>query len=154
MLEDLLKQTEKMRREKMPASPNWSCQEDIVLKFGRFYEPQQLPKSFRRGRFKACFRNSALQAFKKRNLIYVEGYALLEGLTLPTHHAWLVERGSTKVIDRTLLFGSYFGIPFRTEYVRERWKALPEGVSLLDDWESGFPLFQMNAEEIQKLVER
>lgn len=32
----------------MPASPKWSCGEAIVVKFGQAYEPQPLPKGFRK----------------------------------------------------------------------------------------------------------
>ena len=126
--------------------------QSFVLKYGQSYEPQPLPKGFRMGQPKQCYFNSAVQAVRKPNLIYVEGFAIGKGFP-DIHHAWLVERGSNKVIDRTTVFDAYFGIPFRTAFVRKQWNT-SDGLPIMGDVEGGgYPLFEMTDAEIRAVIE-
>jgi hypothetical protein len=157
-IEEFLKQhMEQMVAFRRQHAPNtqlkWSCFEEIVLKFGQKYEWQERPKGFRRGIPKQCFFNSTKLVLRRPDLIYVEGFACLKSIAFPIHHAWCVRRGSNKVIDVTPAnFGTYWGIPFSTDYVRERWSKQPEGASLLDDWENDFPLLRTNEQDFQKFL--
>jgi len=91
----------------------------------------------------------------KDNLVYVEGYALMKEVGIALSHAWVVKRGTDKVIDVTTdNFSLYIGIPFSTEYVKQQWEANPDGCSLLDDWSNGYPLLRMEEQEIARFLDR
>lgn len=72
------------------------------------------------GEMKACFENAANIAIRHRDFMYVEGLALYPGLSIPVHHAWLVTSDGQAYDPTWERPGEvYFGIPFKTEYVRE-----------------------------------
>ena len=91
--------------------------EGIVLKHGKFYTPQPLPKGYKRAKSKECFKN-AYELSQREGLTYVEGYAVPDFIDLPIHHAWVVDKAGN-VIDNTWKTpGSvYFGISFDNEFV-------------------------------------
>lgn len=66
---------------------------------------------------KLCFMNAAL-ASQRYGLIYVEGFATLDGLPIPIHHAWCVTEDGG-IIDYTwdTPGDSYFGVPFDQAFV-------------------------------------
>lgn len=91
--------------------------EDLLLKHGRFYVPQELPRKYNRKAMKQCFHNAAALARGSRGqLTYVEGIAA--GI-IPVHHAWCVDAAG-KVVDVTWdpMGTAYFGVPFPTDRVR------------------------------------
>lgn len=86
---------------------------DFFLARGRFYQPQPLPKGYRRRKLKQCFDNSYKLAACKEGLTYCEGYvamAFADGVT-GIEHGWCVTP-DRKVIDATLREPglSYFGV--------------------------------------------
>ncbi|MEM9944198.1 MAG: hypothetical protein AAF939_21765 [Planctomycetota bacterium] len=126
---------------------------------GQAFAPNSLPKGVGVGKFGVCFAN-AYRMLKRhgssKGLIYVEGYAVSSTSGQAHLHAWCVNKERV-VFDSTWRnANSYFGIPFKTDYVqevisqRERKGDLYFG--LLDDWKSGFPLISKlgNLEAIWK----
>lgn len=132
--------------------PNWpySCSEEFVLKHGRAYVGRELPKGYKKGIPKHCFYNSFKLVKRRKKLRYVEGYAFFKGI--PILHAWVVEAGSFDVIELTHSFDSYFGVCFETDYLLDQWRQFPDGLSLLDNYESKYALLQMTPEEVQKVL--
>ena len=67
-----------------------------------------------------CYRNAALLAFRDDAMTYVEGNVSVH--TVPISHAWCINADGI-VIDPTITpdveIGDYFGVPFRTDYVRK-----------------------------------
>lgn len=111
---------------------------DFVLRHGLSFTPSPRPKSIPLGAIKSCFQNAANLAMD-HDLIYCEGYA---AHLIPLSHAWCVDKHG-KVIDNTwrTLAPEYFGIPFRTEYLRR--SLLKNGCyGLIDAWWKGFPLLK------------
>lgn len=122
------------------------CTADFILKHGREFTPKPLPKNIKPGQPRHCFMNSMRWLLDLRRnttgLTYCEGYAA--GI-IPVLHGWLCnDKG--EVIDRTWtpegcgLGAHYFGIPFKTDYVRERVIEAESWLSLLDDWQHRYPL--------------
>ena len=93
--------------------------EDLVLQFGRPYDPA--PTQHRRGP-QACFQAAyRVAAGKSSRWIYVEGFALSEFGAL--RHAWLT-RADTPDAAYEVAWADregaeYLGIPLRRDYVRE-----------------------------------
>ena len=113
----------------------------FVLQHGTPYRKQPLPKGFKRGTPRMCYRNSARLALR-RGLIYVEGFAKFLNIDHATGHAWCVEPGSDLVIDVTNDgFTEYYGIAFRTDFLREYMKQYPDNC-LLDNWENEWPILK------------
>lgn len=71
------------------------------------------------GEPKMCFMNAGMLALNDSDLTYCEGYFDTFGVISP--HAWCIDRHGF-VIDPTLRWheniGGFFGIPFRTSYLR------------------------------------
>ena len=119
----------------------------FLHRYGRFFAPQQLPSIYRRGAFRACFKNSYRMALR-HPVIYVEGLGIANPeVPVGQLHAWCIDEFG-RVLDRT--WGRpgavYFGIPFRTDYLRDVIdERSPKGdcyFGLLDDHEAGFPLIR------------
>ncbi len=72
---------------------------EFVLKYGLAFKAAPLPDIYRRGRIRACYRNSALMSLR-HGLTYVEGYASVDTGHEPTLHAWCVD-ATGNVFDRT-----------------------------------------------------
>lgn len=156
-LEDAMRQISDFQRKHMGINcqRQWACFEEFVLKFGVYYEWETRPKNFKQGIIKQCFSNSSLLARKHENLVYVEGFASGQKVPLPVHHAWVVRRGSNKVIDVTTeYFDTYIGVPFDTKFLKKHWRSKPKSSSLIDNWEDGFPLLKMNEAEIRGIMEK
>lgn len=68
-----------------------------ILRDGRFFSPQPLPKRYAYGEVGYCFDNAAHLALSDENLTYCEGIAI--GV-IPTLHAWCVDPKG-RVIDPT-----------------------------------------------------
>ena len=81
--------TKRPVRTTLPTSV-YAGMEDLLLKHGRFYVPQPLPKPYQRGSLRRCFDNAYQSALRSAGrLRYVEGLAV-SGET-PVHHAWCVD---------------------------------------------------------------
>jgi hypothetical protein len=96
--------------------------EEFVLANGRSFRRLRNPPHW--ARIKQCFENAALLALHP-DFTYVEGFVWKESLTMPIHHAWVLNRRG-EVIDNTMREqdgAEYFGVKFadnvlRTELVR------------------------------------
>ena len=129
----------------------FSCPEEVVLKFGRSYRIQSLPKGIKRGEKKQCFFNAAMLAINS-DLIYVEGFAFLPDVPLPIHHAWCVTEGEDAVIDPTSdNLVEYIGIPFRPAVIEGVWKS-GRGKSLLNSTKGNWAVLRMTADEFEALI--
>jgi hypothetical protein len=92
--------------------------ESVVLKHGQPYKAQALPKGYKRGKERECFKN-AFKLAEKTGMTYVEGFATPDFLPLPVHHAWVVDKDGN-VFDNTWKTpgSEYFGVPFELDELR------------------------------------
>lgn len=100
----------------------YSSSEDLVLKQGKFFTPEKKPDDIKLGPKKECFANASKLALERSNLIYVEGYAMVnDRLPLPIAHAWCVDKKG-RVVDNTWENPgvAYFGVPFKTSYLAKK----------------------------------
>ncbi len=94
------------------------CLMDFILQNGREYKPGT--ECWGKGR-RECFNHAAKAALRNRDYTYVEGYACM---VLPVHHAWLLDKDGNVIEPTWCQMGkSYYGIPFRTDWVRAQRKA-------------------------------
>lgn len=161
--ESLRTMAEGMRRikmgAKMPGIGDYDSFEEFVVRNGRPFVAQPLPRKYRRGAPKLCFYNATTLAIR-RKLVYVEGYALLATVGgFPIHHAWCVEPDTATVIDVTATnLTDYWGIAFSTKYLADRWKRETKkshgsiNCSLIDSWEDRWPLLRMTADELAAIT--
>ena len=107
------------------------CLMDFVLQHGRYWMPGSV--CWAKGA-SACYVHAAKAAIRNREYTYVEGYAV--GAFIPVQHAWLVDKHGLVIETTWSQVGSgYFGVPFRTDYIRKQVKAT--GVySMIDQAES------------------
>ena len=98
---------------------------DFMLKHGRDYPIGPHSFSLPRRKQGQCYMNASNLAFDLPHLTYVEGKVALYGVGID--HAWCVDEEGV-VVDPTLdldkdgkmdRIGGYFGVPFRTDYVRK-----------------------------------
>lgn len=85
-----------------------------------------------------CFRNSRIVAARRRNHVYVEGYAtsVIPGI----HHAWVARHDGT-IIDPTWSTGdAYIGVPFEPRWARAQMLETRNCQSILDNWLRGHAL--------------
>lgn len=93
--------------------------EDFILKHATPAVCTQLVDDDLRGEPKQCFYNAQMLAINDPTLTYVEGYAQS---VIPIHHGWCRDADGC-VIDPTWKDPEgklYFGVGFRTEYVRQQ----------------------------------
>jgi hypothetical protein len=98
----------------------------FMLQHGRDYAIGPHTFSLPRGEPKACFKNSTHLALELPHMTYVEGKVGVFGVLI--EHAWCVDEEGV-VVDPTLdrastdgtfdRIGPYFGVPFRTDYLRK-----------------------------------
>lgn len=82
------------------ADPRYMAIERFVMEHGVLKRGRKLPKPYRVGRMKECFRNAAMLSLDNRDLVYTEGFAWRDGLPIDFRHAW-VEDPCGQVIDIT-----------------------------------------------------
>ena len=123
-----------MRSMKSVPDINGYCSmTDFVLRNGQPWKPGK--DCWALGK-RNCFQHAAEAALMERSLTYCEGYAIL---IIPVLHAWLVD-SIGNVIETTWweVGHAYYGIPFRTDYIRKQIKA-NKHYSMIDQWESDWP---------------
>lgn len=123
----------------------------FILKYGREFKPQPLPKEFKRGPIKMCYNNAANLTLWRPNepekYIYCEGYAA--GI-IPVPHAWVIDFDGN-VIDNTWAdpeHSQYFGVPFALRFARRN--ILKTG-ALIDNWRDDYKLVRGLVEETEFL---
>jgi hypothetical protein len=126
---------------KLPTKYHYRNVYDFVLREGRFFEPQPRPDSITLRHIGECFRN-AFVTMTRTGLRYAEGYAV-SARKIPVLHAWNVDAEGS-VIDSTWepVGSIYFGIVFPPSIVERA------QTSVLDDFESGWPLLRESRTEI------
>lgn len=138
------------QRDMLPNLPgfHYRGKDDLLLQHGRFFEPQDLPKAYRRGRARACFANS-LRLGTKAGLRYVEGVALPD-VGILVHHAWCLDERD-RVVDPTWSTPgrAYFGVVFAKATVVGSWEG--DQNSVLDDWPHGWPVLREPYSEADEL---
>lgn len=92
---------------------------EFMMAHGRDYRFNKKSFKGKRGEPKNCYGNSTMLAAMNPDLTYVEGKVTIHGV--PLDHAWCVnEKG--RVVDPTIInkgqVGEYFGVPFKTRYVK------------------------------------
>lgn len=119
----------------------WYSTGHFIKTHGRLWKPcPELPKSVRPGTAKQCFKDAALLAMRRPDLIYCEGYGLS---IFPVLHAWCVDQ-SGKVVDPTwtgngIYAREYFGVAILTDYLTEA-LLQQKHYCLIDAWEQRWPM--------------
>jgi hypothetical protein len=122
--------------------------QDFVLKHGREFTPGTICWALGK---QNCFQHAAEAASLCRDFTYCEGYAA--GI-IPVLHAWIVDAKDGTVIETTWpeMGTHYYGIPFRTDYVRNQIK-LTKHYSMIDQWENDWPTIRAPKEQwLRKLL--
>lgn len=104
------------------------CPMDFVLRNGRYWAPGNV--CWAKGA-SACYVHAGKAALRNRDYTYVEGYAIN---LIQVAHAWLVDNDGL-VIETTWseMGKAYYGIPFRTDYIRQQIKKTG-CYSMIDQW--------------------
>lgn len=131
-----------LRRETPPGFA-YSCLADFLLQHGAAYEARPLPNGFRRMPLRQCFSNAYHLAARRRDLSYVEGFAV--NATIPVLHAWCIESDGG-VVDPTWRItryraAAYFGVVLPLSLVDQAIR-LSGHFGVLDDWHNDRPLLQ------------
>lgn len=93
--------------------------ERFILECGKDFKGVKRPKGIRKQRDGACYCNATLLAFENKELAYVEGYAIHDGL-FPMLHAWCVTK-TGEVVDPTWRYpekSEYRGVIIPNEVLR------------------------------------
>ncbi len=120
----------------------YSSMQDFVLQNGREFTPGTICWALGK---QNCFQHAAEAASLCRDFTYCEGYAA--GI-IPVLHAWIVDAKDGTVIETTWpeMGTHYYGIPFRTDYVRKQIK-LTKHYSMIDQWENDWPTIRAPKEQ-------
>lgn len=91
----------------------------VVKRHGKFYNPQPLPKGYKKEHAKECYSN-AWHLAERTGLQYVEGLAMPDFMDIPIEHAWCVD-DKGNVYDNTWPKPGrvYYGVPFDDNFVRQ-----------------------------------
>jgi len=96
---------------------------DLVLKYGRFFEPSPRPKKYKPGDRHQCYGNSLDLVIAHDELSYCEGYVFVERIPIPMEHGWCVtEQGSgvDVTLRKPIIPLAYFGIVFNSLFAATR----------------------------------
>jgi hypothetical protein len=115
--------------------------QQFVVDYGWWYEPVDRPRTIALGTPQECHTNATDLALADDSLIYCEGFALFNSGSLPTLHAWVTD-GQGRAIDNTWSRPgvAYAGVAFKSFFVNMTALKNHATISLLDDWENGYPL--------------
>lgn len=115
--------TELAIRRKLVLEPSWRHPTfaDLVLAYGRWYDPSPWPGGAHPGRAGACFAAAHEWADRHEDWTYVEGYALSrDPLVGAVEHAWCLT-GKGRVADPAADDGlvlTYLGLPLTDMFRR------------------------------------
>lgn len=115
--------------------------QEFVHEYGWWYEPAEVDGKYAKGTPQQCHKNALDLTIADDSLIYCEGYALLKSGSLPTLHAWVTD-GHGRAIDNTWPKPgvAYAGVPFTSFFVNMTALKNHATISLLDDYQNGYPL--------------
>ena len=101
-------------------NPDWNYRsfQELILDCGLAMKGKPRSSDIDLGRPKSCYYNCQQLIFTHEELIYVEGYAIAQDVSLPLSHAWLMDRDG-HAIDPTWETpgAAYFGVPLATAWV-------------------------------------
>ena len=122
--------------------PAFATIRELVVRHGRAYTIQPLPRGRWSREPQACYAN-ALHSAMARKWVYVEGFAIPKPGSLAVLHAWVTNPNKSGVAhDPTWRAGrEYFGIPFSLDYVLRMYEKTGHP-GVLDIWELGWPLLR------------
>ena len=120
-------------------SMTYGSQADFLLRHGRAYAWHPFPPRLAHGIPRQCYRNAARLALRSGRYTYVEGCAVASRLGITLEHAWCIDRAG-RVVDPTWEEGrDYFGVAFRTDYLRRVVRANRQ-FGLIHNFKMRFPL--------------
>ena len=96
---------------------------DLVLKYGRFYEPSPRPKKYKPGDRHQCYGNSLDLVIAHDELSYCEGYVVVQGTDIPMEHGWCVTEAGSLVdvtLRKPLVPLAYFVVVFDLAFASSR----------------------------------
>lgn len=105
---------------------------DLMLEYGRFFQPSPRPKQYKSGDRNQCYGNSLDLVVAHDELSYCEGYVVVKGIDIPMEHGWCVTEEASVVdvtLRKPLIPLAYFGVEFNPLFVATR--NLPAIESLL-----------------------
>lgn len=132
--------------------------EHFALQHGYYWKLDTtlpLPRELPFGGRGDCHANATKIATDHEDILYVEGFAFSS--VVPIRHAWNQLPGG-EAIDTTFAglehvgVAEYFGVPFLTEHVLVKSIKERAFVSLIDDWQAGWPLLSASAEELADII--
>lgn len=111
---------------------------DFVLRHGREFGTEN-PREIKRGEERMCYRNAAQLALSHKGYTYCEGYA---AGVIPVMHAWVIDMDG-RIGETTWpeIGTAYFGITFKTEYLRKE-LLTSKRYGLIDRWWDDWPLLR------------
>lgn len=115
---------------------------DFVLKNGHEFNLDN-PLEIRRGEPRHCYMNAAALALSHKGYTYCEGYA---AGVIPVMHAWVVKDGRIGETTWPELGSAYYGITFKTEYLRKE-LLTSKRYGLIDRWWDDWPLLTQPKEQ-------
>ena len=113
----------------------------FVIDYGWWYVPSPLPDGIESGTAQQCHKNAQILSTEHDGLIYCEGFALSKDGLTRTLHSWVTD-GQGRAIDNTWKEPgvAYAGVPFKDLFVTMTNLKNKASISLLDDWQNGYPL--------------
>lgn len=108
--------------------------QEVVTEFGRAFTPALRPEGLNKMPDRECFCNATKLVQYDPSLVYVEGFALPDGIPIAIHHAWVMDQNGDMIDPTWSTAGTeYFGVPFLHEYHLKA-MAASEMYSILDNW--------------------
>lgn len=115
--------------------------QEFVLQHGWWYQPIEVPKQISLGTPQECHTNAIDLTLADETLIYCEGYALFRDSSQPRIHAWVTDGKGNAIYNTWPQPGVvYAGVPFTSNFVTMTTLKNHAAISLLDDFQNGFPL--------------
>lgn len=155
----------------LPKDFKWACPQELVLRFGRPFKLTPLPPVLKDFLWmavpRACFANClAYTLAGPGNLVYCEGYAIVDNQPVEHHHAWLADEQTGECYDVTWLGekngprpgAAYYGIPFRHAFVQAHFHKVGgrdcpfDNVTILNQWERKYPLQRMPESTLRRVI--
>jgi hypothetical protein len=129
--------------------------QEFLLEYAWWYEPGILAGKMARGKPQECYKNATLLTLDDDALIYCEGYALFTDASAPRLHAWVTD-GHGRAIDNTWprSGAAYAGVPFQTLFVHMTALKNHASMSLLNDFQNGFPLLNELGDHPEQWLEQ
>lgn len=115
--------------------------EQFVLDYGWWYVPSPLLEGIESGTAQQCHKNAHILSMEHEGFIYCEGFALFKDGMYRTLHSWVTD-GQGQAFDNTWQKPgvAYAGVPFKDLFVTMTNLKNKASISLLDDWQNGYPL--------------